>query len=86
MPLNKNSLSIKVTLSLIINGVFIVFICFQEKAFGSKATDSLIGHTLVLLQYDWENNEALFTQIIKKIQKQSTFTYNLFFNYIISIL
>lgn len=59
---------------------------FQERAFGSKPADNLMGHTLVLLQYDWANNEALFSQIVKKIQKQNSFTYNLFFNYIISIL
>ena len=59
---------------------------FQDRAFGGKASDSLLGHTLVLLQYDWPNHATLFSQIIKKIQKQGNFSFNLFFNYIISIL
>ena len=58
----------------------------QDKAFSSKSADTSLGHLMVLLQYDWPKHEALFCQVIKKIQKQSSFVYNLFFNYVISIL
>ncbi|XP_060581049.1 integrator complex subunit 10-like [Ruditapes philippinarum] len=59
--------------------------CFKDRAFGGKSSDSLLGHTLVLLQYDWPNHATLFSQIIKKIQKQGSFSFNLFFNYIINV-
>ncbi|WAR06027.1 INT10-like protein, partial [Mya arenaria] len=48
--------------------------CFKEKAFAGKS-DALLGHMLVLLQFDWPVNEELFAQIVKKIQKQGSFTY-----------
>ncbi|KAL4228480.1 Integrator complex subunit 10 [Mactra antiquata] len=59
--------------------------CFKEKSFGGKATDTLLGHTLVLLQYDWPMHSQLFLLLVKKIQKQGSFSYNLFFNYIINV-
>lgn len=59
--------------------------CFKEKAFSSKTADTSLGHLIVLLQYDWPKHESLFTQVIKKIQKQGSFNYNLFFNYMINI-
>lgn len=58
--------------------------CFKDRIFGGKVTNNLIGHTLVLLQYDWPTNAPLFLQIMKKILKQGNFNYNLFFNYIIN--
>lgn len=59
--------------------------CFKEKAFSSKTADTSLGHLIVLLQYDWPKHESLFTQVIKKIQKQGSFNYNLFFSYMINI-
>lgn len=59
--------------------------CFKEKAFGPKSSDIMIGHTLVLLQYEWSTNIELFNLLIKKIQKQGSFSFNLFFSYIINI-
>lgn len=59
--------------------------CFKDRAFGGKTSDTLLGPTLVLLQYDWPTHAVLFSQIIKKIQKQGSFAYNLFFNYIINV-
>lgn len=58
--------------------------CFKEKAFGSKPSDLLMGHTMVLLQYEWPKHQDLFLQIVSRIQKQGSFSYNLFFNYIIT--
>lgn len=43
-----------------------------------------MGHLLVLLQYDWPNEESLFTEIIERIKQHGSFSYPIFFNYIIS--
>ncbi|KAI0219373.1 Integrator complex subunit 10 [Lamellibrachia satsuma] len=40
---------------------------------------------IVLLQYDWPRYEDLFGDCLNKIRKQGSFTYNIFFNYVINI-
>ena len=52
----------------------------------NKADDTTTGHLIVLLQYDWPKHESVFLQILDKIRSQKAFVYNVFFNYIISIL
>ncbi|KAJ8315831.1 hypothetical protein KUTeg_007981 [Tegillarca granosa] len=60
--------------------------CFKERALSSKQDDDALGHMIVLLQYDWPKQGAVFLEATKKIQTQGSFTYNLFFNYVVSIL
>ncbi|ESP02366.1 hypothetical protein LOTGIDRAFT_237998 [Lottia gigantea] len=59
--------------------------CIKEKAFSSLSNDMLLGHLLILLQYDWPKQDELFNDIIKKIRTQGSFTYNLFFHYVYCI-
>ncbi|XP_060067611.1 integrator complex subunit 10-like [Ylistrum balloti] len=60
--------------------------CLKEKALSpNKTDDTALGHMVVLLQYDWPRQEPLFQQVAKKIRSQGSFTYNLFFNFIINI-
>ncbi|KAL5019854.1 hypothetical protein ScPMuIL_002746 [Solemya velum] len=59
--------------------------CFKEKAY-TKMDDEALGNLIVLLQFNWPKQEAVFTEVVQKIQNQGTFTYNLFFNYVINIL
>ena len=60
----------------------------QTKAFGAAAAadDQCCGHLLVLLQYDWPKYEETFSLVRDRIKRQGSFKYNLFFNYVISIL
>lgn len=48
--------------------------------------DMLLGHMIVLAQYDWPKYESLFCDVIQTIKKRGQFTYNLFLSYIIGIL
>lgn len=41
---------------------------------------------MVLSQYNWPKEVELFTSVLSRIQKQGSFTYREFFDYIISIL
>jgi len=73
-------------LSCFRDGASLVSFC-QEKAFKTYAADDMsLGHMIVLLQYDWPRYEDLFGDCLNKIRKQGSFTYNIFFNYVISIL
>lgn len=66
--------------------IHLMITCFREKAFKQFAPDDMsLGHMIVLLQYDWPRYEQLFAEVLRKIQKLGSFTYNLFFNYIINI-
>ncbi|XP_074652222.1 integrator complex subunit 10-like [Tubulanus polymorphus] len=58
----------------------------KEKAFSNKEyNDMCLGHMLVLLQYDWPKQQTLFDQAMTRIRSRGSFTYNIFFNYIINI-
>lgn len=48
--------------------------------------DMLLGHMIVLSQYDWPKYEAMFCEIVQTIKKRGQFVYNLFFSYVIGIL
>jgi len=48
--------------------------------------DQLLGHVIVLMQYDWPKYEAQFCDLVHTIAERRKFTYNLFFSYVISIL
>jgi integrator complex subunit 10 len=54
--------------------------------FSEGRNDKLLGHLIVLLQYDWPKREDIFFDAIKKIQAQEVFKYPCFFEYIIGIL
>ena len=49
-------------------------------------SDVVLAHLLILLQYDWPQQEQIFMAIIRRIQQQGSFTYNMFFSYIFGIL
>lgn len=58
---------------------------FKEKALQAPVKDSMmLGHLIVLLQYDWPQEESLFLQCVDVIKKQGNFCYGLFFNYVIN--
>ncbi|XP_052827261.1 integrator complex subunit 10 [Octopus bimaculoides] len=59
--------------------------CFKEKAFQTPMDDTALGHMIVLLQYDWPKNYAAFAKAVHFIQSRGSFTYNIFFNYVINI-
>lgn len=59
--------------------------CFKEKAFQANAEDVVLGHMIVLLQYDWPKHYSTFSKAIHAIQSRRMFTYNIFFNYVINI-
>ena len=66
---------------------FCTIFTIQEKSLKVYAPDDMcLGHMLVLLQYDWPRYEPLLAEVVDKIKRQSSFTYNLFFNHIIRIL
>ncbi|KAI0239978.1 Integrator complex subunit 10 [Lamellibrachia satsuma] len=66
--------------------IHLMITCFREKAFKTYAADDMsLGHMIVLLQYDWPRYEDLFGDCLNKIRKQGSFTYNIFFNYVINI-
>ncbi|CAG0886595.1 unnamed protein product [Darwinula stevensoni] len=44
--------------------------------------DLLVGHLMVLLQYDWPEHEEYFTKALRKVQGQRQFSYPLFLKYI----
>ncbi len=64
---------------------YMVFWLFQEKAYQNH-DDLPLGHMIVLAQYDWPTYSSVFHQAINAIKQTGTFRYNLFFNYVISIL
>ncbi|XP_033101647.1 integrator complex subunit 10-like isoform X2 [Anneissia japonica] len=61
--------------------------CYKKKSFHHHNTkdDKALGHMIVLMQYDWPKEESFFADAVKKIRKQGTFTYPLFFRFIINI-
>lgn len=59
----------------------------QEKSLKTYApNDTCLGHLLVLSQYNWPRYESILAEVVDKIKRQGSFTYNLFFNYVVSIL
>nr|KAG5687252.1 hypothetical protein BaRGS_016427 [Batillaria attramentaria] len=54
----------------------------NERMYSTHCTDTVLAHLIILLQYDWPQQENLFCSIIRRIQRQGTFTYNMFFSYI----
>ena len=58
----------------------------QEKAWKLNVDDTVLGHIVVLSQYEWPKYESAFCDIIRAVRKRGQFTYNMFFSYIISIL
>lgn len=66
--------------------ILLMITCFREKAFKTMLhDDTSLGHMIVLLQYDWPKHESLLVEVIDKIRRQGSFTYGLFFNYVINI-
>ena len=48
--------------------------------------DNIIGHLIVLLQYNWPKGEALFEQLVKTVTTLGGLRYERFFSYVTSIL
>lgn len=47
--------------------------------------DLVIGHMIVLLQFDWPLEEELFNNLVDKIRQKGAFSYTLFQNYVITV-
>jgi len=58
----------------------------QNKAAMSVPDDIILGHMLVLMQFDWPVYERLFCETVQLIKRKGHFFYPMFFGYIISIL
>ncbi|XP_076449243.1 integrator complex subunit 10-like [Babylonia areolata] len=56
--------------------------CLKEKMRSGQSSDVTLAHLMTLLQYDWPQQEPLFLRIVRHIQQQGSFTYNMFFSYI----
>ncbi|XP_038071810.1 integrator complex subunit 10-like [Patiria miniata] len=66
--------------------VQLLLLSYKKKVFHLRETeDTALGHMLVLMQYDWPKEEVLFQELIKKLKKQGSFFYPIFFQYIINI-
>ncbi|CAL1538493.1 unnamed protein product [Lymnaea stagnalis] len=59
-----------------------LIVALKEKMMSPHRTDSTLAHLIILLQFDWPKQEALFCEVIATIQKQASFTYNAFFSYV----
>ncbi|CAB3982452.1 Integrator complex subunit 10, partial, partial [Paramuricea clavata] len=57
----------------------------KARVFSEGRNDKMLGHLIVLLQYDWPKREDVFFDAIKKIHAQEVFKYPCFFEYIIVI-
>ncbi|CAB3374081.1 Hypothetical predicted protein [Cloeon dipterum] len=58
--------------------------CLQEML-GSLAGDAALGHSLVLLQLDWPQEEELASSLLKQVTVMRRFSYPLFTRYIINV-
>ncbi|CAH1277441.1 INTS10, partial [Branchiostoma lanceolatum] len=65
--------------------VHVLVTCLKRNALGESEDDMSLGHLVVMLQYDWPSQEELFIKAVEKIVQQGSFTYNIFFNYVINI-
>ncbi|XP_066304856.1 integrator complex subunit 10-like [Branchiostoma lanceolatum] len=65
--------------------VHVLVTCLKRNALGESEDDMSLGHLMVMLQYDWPSQEELFIKAVEKIVQQGSFTYNIFFNYVINI-
>ncbi|XP_041373547.1 integrator complex subunit 10-like [Gigantopelta aegis] len=64
----------------------LIITCLKDRIFSAgQCTDMILGHLIILLQFDWPRYEGLFTETVAMIQKQGSFTYNLFFVYIYNL-
>lgn len=54
--------------------------------YSTHCSDAVLAHLIILLQNDWPQQESLFLAVIKHIQRQGSFTYNMFFSYVFGIL
>jgi len=60
--------------------------CLKNKVMTKlSADDSLLGHLIVLLQFDWPRYERTFCDVIKLIRHKGSFSYTPFFSYVINI-
>ncbi|KAK3107684.1 hypothetical protein FSP39_019808 [Pinctada imbricata] len=65
--------------------VELLIACYKTKLNSAKSDDLALGHLIILLQYDWPKFQHVLSDVVQKIQKQGSFIYNLFFNYVINV-
>jgi integrator complex subunit 10 len=66
--------------------VHTIIACLKNKAMiAIIPEDSLLGHMIVFMQYDWPKYEQLFCDVIKLIKHKGTLNYLSFFTYVINI-
>lgn len=59
---------------------------FKQRLASEGRNDTLIGHLIVLLQYDWPREEGTFYELLEKIRDNRGLKYRVFFDYVNSIL
>ncbi|KAK2573370.1 Integrator complex subunit 10 [Acropora cervicornis] len=58
----------------------------KQRLASEGRNDTLIGHLIVLLQYDWPKEEGTFYELLEKIRDNRGLKYRVFFDYVNSIL
>ena len=58
----------------------------QKSLATDVGTDTMLGHVIVILQYDWPRGEETFSELLERIRDQGSFKYSCFFDYVINIL
>lgn len=58
----------------------------QQKISHETRSGDLVGHMIILLQYDWPKEDQTFFELLDRIRSHGGLTYRKFFNYIVSIL
>lgn len=84
---------LKTILFLLLQNIFqtcvIVFVpshFHQQKISHETRSGDLVGHMIILLQYDWPKEDQTFFELLDRIRSHGGLTYRKFFNYIVSIL
>jgi hypothetical protein len=60
-----------------------IFFDFQDISLADPKNEKALGQLLVLVQYQWPEQEDMFASIITTIQKRRKFNFPDFFKYVI---
>lgn len=64
----------------------LIITALKTRIFNSGIQDDrTLGHLIVVSQYAWPKYSNLFLDVIKRIQRQSSFAYSVFFSYVVVI-
>ncbi|XP_031566525.1 integrator complex subunit 10-like [Actinia tenebrosa] len=65
--------------------VRLLITCFKQKISHETRSGDLVGHMIILLQYDWPKEDQTFYELLERIRSHGGLTYRKFFNYIVNI-